>query len=85
MTDPSDADAAVRLIAEAVDIASASDDIGMQGDLLLDQGMVLARGGSMEAARVSIEAALERYRAKQHRVGEELALGALAALTAVPR
>jgi tetratricopeptide (TPR) repeat protein len=82
MLDPADADAAERLIAEAVKIALGTDDIAMQGDTFLDQGTVLARLGRTDAARSSIEAALERFRAKQHRVGEGLATQALGALGA---
>ena len=45
--------------------------------MLLAQADVLIRQGSVDPARRSIVAALERYRAKRHRVGERLASAAL--------
>ena len=83
--DDAHADEADRLAAEAVVLASGTDDVSMQGDALLDQAEVHAWLGATAEATATVEAALERYRAKQHRVGEALALDALAALTAVPR
>ncbi len=77
LADPGDRDEAQRLVAEAVEIALGTDDPTMQGDAHLDRAEVQARSGDPDGARRSAEAALERYRAKQHRVGERLAMEAL--------
>ena len=61
-------------------MALETDDLAKQGDTFMDQAEVLTRHGARDGARTSLEAALERYRAKQHRVGERLALDALSAL-----
>jgi hypothetical protein len=73
LEDPSFAEEAERLAAEAVELANGTDDLSMQGDALLDEAEVIGRGGDLRRARSSADAALERYRAKQHRVGERLA------------
>jgi len=82
LLDPSTTEEAARLAAEAVALADGTDDLAMQGDALLDEAEVLARQGEVERAGMSANGALERYRAKQHRVGERLALEALSALGA---
>ena len=66
-----------RLAQEAVTIALTTDDPSVQADMLLAQADVLTRHGSIDPARRSTAAALERYRAKGHRVGERLASAAL--------
>ena len=76
------AEEAERLAAEAVEIASGTDDLAMQGDTLLDHGQVLAWLGEVDRARAGFEASVGRYRAKQNRVGERLAQQALADLAA---
>ena len=82
LIDPGSAGEAERLIDEAVEIALGTDDLTMQGDVLLDQAEVLGRRQLDAKARASIEAALACYRAKQNCVGEGLALDALARLPA---
>jgi tetratricopeptide (TPR) repeat protein len=71
------AEEAERLAQEAVTIALVTDDPSVQADMFLAQADVLTRHGSIDPARRSIAAALERYRAKGHRVGERLASEAL--------
>ena len=80
LIDPGSADEAKRLIGEAVAMALETDDLAKQGDTFMDQAEVLTRRGARDEARTSLEAALERYRAKGHRVGVRLALEALSAL-----
>ena len=74
---PGSAAEAEGLAEEAVTIALVTDDPSVQADMLLAQADVLTRHGSIDPARHSIAAALERYRAKGHRAGERLATAAL--------
>ena len=74
---PATSDESERLAQEAVTLALETDDPSIQADMLLAQADVLIRQGSVDPARRSIAAALERYQAKQHRVGERLAAVAL--------
>ena len=77
LIDGSDSEEATRLAGEAVEIALGTDDPTMRGDALMDQGTVLVRGGEVDGARRSIEAARLQYRAKRHRVGVRMATRAL--------
>jgi len=50
--------------------------------MLVGEAEVLTAEGDVDGARASLERALERYRNKEHRVGERRVLAALESLTA---
>jgi len=70
------------LAAESVELALTTDDPSMQADMLVGEAEVLTAEGDVDGARASLERALERYRNKEHRVGERRVLAALESLTA---
>ena len=56
-----DLEKAGRLAQEAVEISSATDQVSLRGDLLLDLAEVLGMAGKSEDSRACIRQALELY------------------------
>jgi class 3 adenylate cyclase/tetratricopeptide (TPR) repeat protein len=76
-----DLERALQLTAEAVDLSQNTEDVILTADVLVDRSAVLAAAGDAEAARSSLEAALQLYERKGDvisagRIRGELALTA---------